>query len=310
MKRIAIVVLAVVLGFNDVGAREFVSPSNSLTDTILSIVSDVPAEIGVSFASDDGMTVGISENEQFPLLSVVKFHQALAVCNELKGSGRTIGDIVTVNKSGLANDTWSPMVDKYPNGGKFTIEKLLWYSLVMSDNNACDLLFDNVVNIEKAQMFIDSLLSDGCQIAVDEKTMRKDLKRCYDNWTTPGAALSLMKWFYCMKDEPLYNNVWRMMAECNTGKNRISRYLGDDAVVVHKTGTGPSVEGKIIAINDLACVILPDGKYFFLSVFIKDAECSIEQCEATIAEIARTCLKYMRNGYPSGKSDGADGKMK
>lgn len=291
-----------------------------LHDRLHEIGLGVSAEIGVSFGCDDCDFAAYYEAGQFPLLSVMKFHQALAVCNELEKTGRALGDSIKVRRKDLRKDTWSPMREKYPKGGMFTIRELLWYSLVQSDNNACDILSDNVVSISKTQDFVDSLIQfrkaleifdslmpNTCRIAVDEKTMGQDMMRCYDNCTVPGLETSLMRWFYRMKDEPLYSEVWQMMAECETGRNRIPRYLGDDVVVFHKTGTGPMFDGKIIAVNDVACILLPDGQYFFLAVFMRDARierCPMEKCEETIAQIAKLCMEYVKEKLRKNHSAG------
>lgn len=316
MKRHLIIVLAVFVGLFDAcwAQSSLCAPRKSwgglvsgeemiLHERIHEIGLGVSAEIGVAFGCDDCLLANYFEAEHFPLLSVVKFHQALAVCSELKKSGGTLDDSICVKRRDLRKGTWSPMREKYPKGGKFAIRELLWYSLVQSDNNACDILFNNVVSVRKTHEFVDSLVPKWCQIAVDEKTMGQDMMRCYDNWTEPLSAFCLMKWFHRMKDEPLYGDVWQMMAECETGRNRIPRYLGDDVVVVHKTGTGPVVDGKIIAVNDVACILLPDGQCLFLAVFMRDARverCSMEKCEETIAQIAKLCIEYAK----SKKSEG------
>lgn len=309
----ALAVFASVVGACAQQSMQRMSPPSTkeysdLRDKLHDIGFGISAEIGVAFFDSRAM-VDYSDSEQYPLLSVMKFHQALAVCDELEKTGRTLDDSIAVSRKDLRKDTWSPMRDKYPKGGRFTIEELLWYSLVQSDNNACDILFDKVTSVEKTQAFVDSVLTKdrhyvvdsvltrGCHIAVDEKTMGEDVMRCYENWTDNYATIILMDWFYKKSEKPLYSNVWQMMAKCETGSNRIPRYLGDDVVVVHKTGTGPVVDGKIIAVNDVACILLPDGQCFFLTVFMRDARivrCPMEKCEETIAQIAKLCMDFVK----------------
>ena len=48
-----------------------------------------------------------------------------------------------------------------------------------------------------------------------------------------------------------------------------------------------------MAVNDIGTVILPDGRHFSLTVFITDAGCSMEECEETIAVIARIVMEYV-----------------
>jgi len=76
------------------------------------------------------------------------------------------------------------------------------------------------------------------------------------------------------------------MKGCKTGTNRLPRYL-EDVIIVHKTGTGPTLpDGKIMAVNDAACIILPNNHHYNIAVFIENAACDLEKCEDLIANNA------------------------
>lgn len=87
------------------------------------------------------------------------------------------------------------------------------------------------------------------------------------------------------------------MKECKTGTNRIPRYL-KDVTVVHKTGTGPTLpNGKIMAVNDAACIVLPNNHHYNIAVFIENADCNLEKCEDLIANISRLCFESIMYIY-------------
>lgn len=265
--------------------------SVALLQQLQPLVDSLPAEVGIAMMMDNGMTFELNYESQFPMLSVVKFPQAMAVCHKLEETGASLSDKVKVLPTELCRDTWSPMLEQYPQGGEITIGELLEYALVQSDNNACDLLFSHVADVDYTQQYISSIIPEGCSISATEMMMHDDLSRCYNNSCTPVAAVQLLEYFYQHHEDSCSAQVWRLMEQCQTGENRIPCYIRDKvSAVVHKTGTGPVVDGKIIAVNDVACILLPDGRHCNLAVFVKDAQCSPEQCEEFIAQVAKLII--------------------
>lgn len=274
-----------------------------LQDRIEALAGDFPAEVGVSVLSQTD-TVAINAGEHFPMYSVVKFYQALTVTEEIRTNQarrttETDSYDVNVTTEDLKPDTWSPMREEYPEGGAFSVWQLMEFSLVNSDNNACDVLFNRFAGPKQVEGCVRDWGIDECGIVWTEDEQHADPQRAYDNWTSPGAATTLLKKFYEEHDTDDYSRfVWNTMARCNTGAARIPKYISDKAaVVVHKTGTGFTMEdGTVTGINDIACIVLPDGSHFELAVFIKNAKCDASECEEMIAVIARECYSCILNG--------------
>lgn len=279
------------------------TPTKILQQNLEKITADFPGEVGITMVCGKD-TVCINGDKHFPMFSVVKFHQALAVNDKLRNGkmhlpSETNPYDIKVTAEDLKPDTWSPMREKYPDGGDFSIRQLLEYALVVSDNNACDILFKNIANPAQVEQYIHSLGVKDCGIAWTEDEQHADLNRCYDNWTTPLAAAQLLGKFYDLRDLDDYSRfVWNTMANCQTGGNRIPKYIANKTqLIVHKTGTGgPTPDGKVMGINDIACIILPNGRHFELAVFVKDADCTPEKCEELIAQIANLVLTYVESG--------------
>lgn len=74
-------------------------------------------------------------------MSVFKLHQALAVGDYCKRHQLSFDTLLTVDSTDLQPNTYSPLRDRYPHGGKFSLKQLMEYTLHLSDNNACDILF-------------------------------------------------------------------------------------------------------------------------------------------------------------------------
>lgn len=277
--------------------------AGELRDRIKTAVDSLDARIGVGVILPDGdslMVVGGIHGDTdefiFPMLSVFKFHQALAVCGRLRDAGIPLSDEIPVNETQLPEGTWSPLRDEFPLGGEFSWTELLEYTLVYSDNNACDILFGLTGGPSWTDSYIRTLGLNDFNIECTEKMMHENPADCMKNWCTPLSAAMLLEKFYDNRDADEYSRfVWNTMSGCRTGAGRIPKYIREQcAVIVHKTGTGDmTADGRIMAANDIGTVILPDGRHFSLAVFITDAGCSMEECEETIAVIARIVMEYV-----------------
>ena len=287
---------------------------DALLERIASLADSMDARCGVAVIFDDGDTlsytgghsriggsasgrfpVAASPGECFPMASVFKFHQALAVCDRLMRSGVPLDTEVSVGKADLAENTWSPLRDEYPYGGRFTYGELLAYTLQQSDNNVCDFLFRTVCDVSRTDSYIRSLGIDDFAIACDEETMHDDLSACYSNWTTPLAAAALLEKFYSVRDSSEYTGyVWKLMSDCRTGQNRIPGHIsGKVSQIAHKTGTGDiDADDRIMAVNDIGVVLLPDGRHYSIAVFVSDAAAGMEECEEFIAKVSEAVYEY------------------
>ena len=126
--------------------------------------------------------------------------------------------------------------------------------------------------------------------------MHENLSDCYRNCTSPVSAARLMAWFYSRRDSGPYSAfLWNTMSGCATGQSRIPKYIsGKASAIAHKTGTGDVLpDGRIIGVNDLGLVELPDGRYFAIAVFVSDAASTTQECEEFIALAAEAVYEYM-----------------
>ena len=266
-----------------------------LREALAALCDNVDGRVGVAAAMADGRLITFGDTTSFPLLSVVKFPQAIALCRCLDEQQRTLDDTLHITSAELLPDTWSPLRDEHPAGGTFTIGELLRWSLVMSDNNACDILFHRLCSVGETEARIHALGFTDCHIEVDEQAMRSDLTQCYRNAVTPATAVQMLQYLYAHRDETHLSTVWEDMALCQTGQHRIpAGVLHDSATVVHKTGTGPVVDGRLLALNDAGIVLYPDGTQLTLAIFVSDAALTADQAEALIAAITRTITRTAR----------------
>ena len=85
------------------------------------------------------------------------------------------------------------------------------------------------------------------------------------------------------------------MIACSTGTDRLPVPLkGTGAVIGHKTGTGGrNRDGRIVGINDVGFVLLPDGRYYTIAVFVKGMAGDNDEAAHLIAEISAAVYHYV-----------------
>ena len=256
------------------------------------------AEIGIAVIIDGKDTVTVNNDIHYPLMSVFKFHQALALADYMGKQKQSLETRLPIKKSDLKLDTYSPLRDKYPHGGiEMSIAALLRYTLQQSDNNACDILFDYQGGPDAVNKYIHSLGIRECVIIGTETAMHEDLNLCYENWTTPLAAAELVEIF---RKKPLFPKVYKdfifqTMVECQTGQDRlVAPLLNKKVTVGHKTGTGDlNAKGQQIGCNDIGFVLLPGGRTYSIAVFVKDSEENNQANNKIIANISRIVYEYI-----------------
>jgi len=271
-----------------------------LREKIQQIVAGRKAVVGVSIVGANGSdTISFYGDRHFPMQSVFKFHIALAVLSEVdKGKLSLKQEIKIMKNELLPKDFWSPLRDENPNGGTFTVEKLIQYAVSQSDNIACDELIKLIGTPKTVEEYFRKNGIHDIQITYNEKDMQAKWGNMFLNWTTPKAASATLRMFYENKNNLMsktsYDFFWKTNIETATGENRIKGQLPKGTVVAHKTGwSGTNKEtGITAAVNNIGIVFLPDGKYFIISVFVTESKEDFDTNERIIADIAKATYDY------------------
>ena len=259
----------------------------SLEDQLKQAIKGKKAEIGIAVIIDGKDTVTVNNDIHYPLMSVFKFHQALALADYMGKQQQSLNFELTIKKEDLKPDTYSPLRDSFPQGGfNIDIADLLKYTLQQSDNNACDILFQYQGGVDAVNQYIHSLGVTDCAIVCTDQ-----------NWTTPLAAARLLEIF---RKEALFPQeykdfIYQTMTECQTGQDRLVAPLLDKKVTIgHKTGTGDrNDKEQQVACNDIGFVLLPDGHAYSIAVFVKDSAENNQENSKIIADISRIVYEYI-----------------
>ncbi len=241
-------------------------------------------------------TFTVNGRERFPMQSVFKFPLALLVLDQVDKGKLALEENIHVTRADLMPDTHSPVRDQYPDGDvDLPLRKLLRYTVSLSDNSACDILFRLVGGPKKVETYMHGLGVKGIAVAADEHQMHQAWEVQYTNWCQPAAMLQLLHLFHQGKVLSPDSGalLLKFMTETPTGPRRIRGMLPENAVVAHKTGTsGTNPKGITAATNDVGIVTLPSGKKVAVVVFVSDSAGGMELREGVIARISKLAWDY------------------
>ena len=263
-----------------------------LADSISRITAACPGEVGVAVIVGGTDTVVVNDRSVYPMMSVFKLHQALALCNRFDRDGRSLDTLLTIRRDELNPHTWSPMLKEHREALiALPVADLLRYTLVWSDNNASNVLFERLLGVAATDSFVATLIPRASfQIAYTEAEMSADHAKAYSNYTSPLGAAMLMDRLFAdsIVSRPKQRFIQRLLGEYTTGKDRIAAPLLDKAgvTIAHKTGSGYTANGILAAHNDVAHICLPSGVRYTLAVFVKDFRGNEAQASRVAARIS------------------------
>ena len=285
-----------------VGCSPQPTERETLERDLQALADSAKARVGIAAVLDEGDTLTIGNRADYPLASVFKFHQALALLDSLDRTGASPALPIEVRRSDLLPDTWSPLRDARPDGGyALPLSELLHYSIAQSDNNVCDLLFRFLGGPEYVERYIRGLGLADTAIAADEETMHRDPTTQYANTASPLDVVRLLERF--RRGEllsPASNDLLlTAMLATVTGPDKLKGLLPPDVRVAHKTGSGiRDAKGVVAADNDAGMVFLPDGQAYSIAVFIADSHENDRTNAAVIASISERIYDYRLRHRP------------
>jgi len=285
--------------FSVLSFQTYAQTTNELRQELNQIIASKNATVGISIKSiEDKDTLSINGNLKAPMMSVFKFHIALAVLNKVDEGKLSLTQEIFVKKKDLHENTWSPMREDYPNGNmNLTLDKLLRYTVSHSDNNGCDILINLIGGTKTVQNFINRQGIKDFVIKVNEAQM-KTWKNLYINTTTPLASTELLEKFYKgeILKEATTKYLYQIMVETSRGLTWMKAGLPAGTELAHRTGvSGTNDDNLRVAMNNIGIVKLPNGKHFILSVYLKNITEKQEDTEKIIADIARVTWNYFTN---------------
>jgi beta-lactamase class A len=271
------------------------SPDSQIRKEIAKYAAAANGKVGVAALDlETGEYYSYNGTEHYPMQSVYKLPISMAVLKQFENQRLDLAQKIAVTKDDFVRQGQASYIrDRYPEGKELSVRDLIFYAIVESDGTASDVLLRVVGGPERVQSFLQKWGVADMKVANSEKEIGRDWETQYQNWSTPEAAVSLLKVLY---DEGNLAPVYRQMllndmTASKPGKNRIRGFL-EDAPVAHKTGTGGTQNGITSATNDIGIVTIPNGKQFAIAVFVSNSSADEKTREAVIANITKVMWNY------------------
>jgi beta-lactamase class A len=268
---------------------------------------------------ETGETAQLNADELFPMASVYKIPIMVEVFQQVEEGNFSLHDRVELTEDMRA--LGSGILTLMDTGLKPTIKDLITLMIIVSDNEATDILLnkvsaDNVNNsMEKLGLkniqvnrTTSELIGDylGLMDSKLKSMGRKELRQLPAGYITPEMEAWAEKEFSkIMKDVATPEDMNALLIKIFKGEavspssckrmlkilgqqqfnNRLPRYLSEESTVIHKTGTIGSTT------NDAGIIFLPHC-HIAITVFTKDKQGDRIEAERIIARIAKLAFDY------------------
>jgi len=223
------------------------SPSlASLEQQLSYLVAGNSADIGIAALDlKTGETVSIKGSTPFPMASTVKVAVAALYLAQVDHGRRSLDDTI--------------------NGQ--SARSLMSRMLIHSDNRATDILMKDLGGPGALHDWLQQNGVTGLRVDRTIAQLLSDKRDLWDNRdsSTPTAMVELLKRIYraeLIKPQSR-NYLLDLMAQCQTGKNRMKALLPAGTPVEHKTGTLTGLT------DDVGFITLPDGRRIAVAVFAR-----------------------------------------
>lgn len=258
------------------------SASAELTERLQKICDRAGGEVGVAVIHvETGQSVEIQGARQMPLYSVFKLPLAVAVLKAMEENRLRLDQKILITPEDVVPG-WQGNIDLWRTPGERSVEQLLEFSIVRSDNTSSDKLLQLVGG---AGAVTERMRALGLEKIDIHSTVREFAAR-RENPNT-GTASDLARLLALLQKgealaPPQLSLLLDLMKRATTGERRLRGDLPSGTPVADKTGTGETTT------NDVGIITLPQGKgHLAMAVFLNGSKLSAEAQEKLIAELAR-----------------------
>jgi beta-lactamase class A len=270
-----------------------------VTKAVRSAAHAANGKIGVSaMVVESRQSFSYHGRRHFPMQSVYKLPIAIAALHRVEEGKLKLDQSVQVQPEDLIPPAGhSPLRDKHPKGGEFTVEDLLKRAIVDSDGSASDVLLRVLGGTRDVRRSMKQDEIRKIHVRHTEAQLIDDTHAQYADSTEPEAMVELLA---RLQQGKLLNPAstalllgW--MKQTETGHDRIRAKLPAGTEVADKTGSSGTNQGLTPATNDVGLITLPNGQHLAIAIFLSDAKANTAQRNAAIADVASQIWKCWSN---------------
>lgn len=276
----------------------------------------------------EGWSVRFNGALPAPQQSVSKLWVAIALLDAVDRGRISLDEPVTVGPQDL---TVFHQPIRYLIGDKgysTTLETLLRYALVRSDNTANDILLRRVGGSDairtmlalkqvdqvrfgpgerllqasiagldwRPQYSVGSAFTDArarLPRALREEALARYLAEPLDSATPDGIARALARLGQGELLSPDSTaRLLDIMASSTTGRARLRAGLAPGWTLAHKTGTGQELGSRATGFNDVGLLIAPSGHRYAVAVMIADTRAPIGERQKLMSDVTRAVIEH------------------
>ncbi len=278
-----------------------------MVESIRSLWAGYPDRTGIAvIRSGANWTIEHRGTELFPQQSVSKLWVAITLMDAVDQGRLSLSDPITVTGSDLAvfSTAMQQLIDA--DGFQTTLGELLTRTMTKSDNTANDVLLRKVGGPAAIRAMLsakglgairfgpgENLLQAGTaglgwqesykygkafQIArakLSEDTRTAAMDRYLADPPDGASPLAIARGLLRLKRGELLSpssteHLLTLMANSETGKQRLRAGVPYDWTFAHKTGTGQDFKGRNAGYNDVSIMTAPDGTSYAVVVMMAD----------------------------------------
>ena len=245
-----------------------------LENSLSSIADSSPGNIGIAALDlKTGELVAVHGDDPFPMASTVKVAVAANYLAQVEFGRRELDERI----------------------GGSTASQLMARMIIHSDNHATDMLIRNLGGPAKIQEWLDQRGVTGLRVDRNIASLlaaKRDLWDVRDS-ASPKAMVELLRRLdsgtLLRPQGKAY--LLRLMAQCQTGKNRMRALLPYGTPVEHKTGT---LSGYT---SDVGFITLPNGRRLAVAFFARSAPNRPQTIATAAKAIYDGFLYYLRSPF-------------
>jgi beta-lactamase class A len=255
------------------------------------IAAAAKGHVGVAaLVLETGAYANLNPADHFPMQSVYKLPIGMAVVKQVDDGRLKLDQNVHVAKTDfISRAQHSPIRDQNPHGVDLSIHELLEWMLLESDGTASDVLMRLAGGPNAVAEYLRALQITDMIVLSSEKEMGQDGQIQYRNWTTPDAAVALLRSLFERRglSEASQALLLNLMSNSKPGAKRLKGLLPAGTLVAHRTGTSGTVNDVTAATNDIGIISLPNRRHVAIAVFVSDSPSDEASRERIIAKIAK-----------------------
>ena len=284
--------------------------------------------VGVSAVDiDSDVVVSVNAAQWFPMASTYKVPIAMKALDRVARGELSMEQMVTLRPTDMRPGSDLSMMLQH-DGAALSVANLLDLSISISDNTAADRVLglaggpesvtsllrtlgiaDMNVNRSTLQVLlafagsegelVDQAFSFGQYQTLTSRLSAEDHRKAAlaaaadrRDSATPAAMSNLLRLLARGHALPPKQTEFLLATMLRArGSTRIRGFLPPGAPrASHKSGT--LIEAGVVFVNDVGILRFPGGRRVALSVFIKNATASLEECEQVIGHIARAVYDF------------------